>query len=136
MFYEKRCIKLLVNKCNVLIIYWGDKYLMGCFAKVHSLEILNMFCWTKFLFFLSNLSMTLPFHSMSTDLFMQCLRHVSKQSLSSSLKVDLTFPHKILLVSLYLGRLVNKFFRILFPMSRKSPVTICPWFLSIKPELT
>ena len=73
-----------------------------------------------------NLSMTLPFHSMSTDLFMQCLRHVSKQSLSSALKVDLIFPHKMLLVYLYLGRLVNKLLRILFPMNRKSPVTTCP----------
>ena len=47
---------------------------------------------------------------MSTDLSMPCFLHqVSMKSLVSLFKVDLALSHEILLVSVYLGSLVNNF---------------------------
>ena len=92
--------------------------------------------WHKFFIFSSTLSMTLPFHSMSSDLSMPCLLHyVSIQSLNPSITVDLTFFSETLLVSPYLVSLVNSFLNLLFPTIRKSPVTICQWSLPVIPEL-
>ena len=94
---------------------YNSKYIMGCFAEVHSYEILKMFCWTNILF------MIFPFHSMSSDLSMPCLlHHVSVQSLRTSFIVNLTFSHELLLVSLHLGPLVDNFLNLLFPMICKS----------------
>ena len=48
--------------------------------------------------------------------------------------VDLALLHEILLVSLYLGLLINNFLNLLFPDIRKSQVTVCRWYLSIELE--
>ena len=75
-----------------------------------------------------------PFHEHC--LLMPCLvHHVSIQSLSPLIIVDLTFSREILLVPLYSGSLVSNFPNLLFPTIRKSSVTICRLSLSIKPEL-
>lgn len=68
---------------------------------------------------------------------MPCLLyHVSMQSLSLSIIVDLAFSQEIFLLSLYLGFLVNNFLNFLFPMIGKSPVTLCRWYFFIKPQAT
>ena len=47
----------------------------------------------------------------------------------------LAFSKLIGLTSLYLGPLIKSFLKTLSPMMRRSPVTICLWYLSAKGEL-
>ena len=47
----------------------------------------------------------------------------------------LTFSRFIGLTSLYLGHLIKSFLKTLFFMIRRSPVTICLWYLSTKGQL-
>ena len=47
----------------------------------------------------------------------------------------LAFSRFIGLTSLYLGPLIKSFLKALFLMIRRSPVTICLWYLSTKGEL-
>ena len=58
----------------------------------------------KVFIFLSTLSITFPFYSISTDLSVLCLLHNAWiQLLIHSVIVDVAFSHKILLVSFYIG---------------------------------
>ena len=47
----------------------------------------------------------------------------------------LAFSRFIGLTSLYLGPLIKSFLKALFLMIRRSPVTLCLWYLSRKGEL-
>ena len=47
----------------------------------------------------------------------------------------LAFSRFISLTSLYLGPLIKIFLKALFLMIRRSPATICLWYLSTKGEL-
>ena len=122
----------MTNKCKVSIsfLYLGENKLI----VKYTLNFVDVLLDKDFIF-LSTLSMALPFQSMSTGLSMPCLlHHVSIQSLSHTVMVDLAFSDEILLVYLYLEPLVNNFVSLLFSRFCQSPVTACWW--SIKPEST
>lgn len=81
---------------------------MGCSAGCFCLWKYEDALLDKVHIFSSTYSMTLLLHPMSTDLLMLCfLHHLLIQSLSRLIIAYLAFSHKIILVSLYLGPLVN-----------------------------
>ena len=93
-----------------------------------------MFRWIKFLFFLLILLIfALPFHESWFSI--SCLQyHVSIQSLSPSVTEDLAFFLEVLVVSAYLGPLVNHFVNLLYPTICKPPVSTYRWTLPLRPE--
>ena len=105
LFYESNCTRSLeINAISTLALSFGliTNWFWIKFKEFNGLLCRSTLLWNfedvfldKVFIFSSILSITLPFHSMSTDLFMPCLLHnVSIQSLSSFIRVDLAFLRK------------------------------------------
>ena len=99
--YENKCIKSLTNECNVPItevtknwLWISFKVFNGLFSWCILLWNFEDFLLDKVFIFSSTWSRTFLFHSMSTNLLMTCLlHHVSIESLSLSVIVDLAFSY-------------------------------------------
>lgn len=111
LFYEKKCIKSLINKCGVHItlIYWNENKLIVIINQNISWVIVLQYTLLKFWRYFAGQSFYvsinvindtgLPFHEywyIYTIFFGVCI----KQSLRLLIIVDLVFFHEILSISL------------------------------------